>query len=188
MPRNKSFLTTCNGFVGNDGVLQAIDDLSGIDVVPSEVTGTDSLIYTCIDNHASTNDDKPITGVNYTDKWTQAGSTGGVWVISTAYKDGIADGFPYPQLFVFINHIIICGETGIFEWDGSTLTRKITVAAGGTWDAVDFVDYIYMSNGKVAVIRNANTGIYSTTTDLPIFSGAANYNGQVFITAPGVEV
>jgi hypothetical protein len=186
--RNRSFLTTCNGFVGNDGILSAIDDLSAIDVTPSEVTGTDSNIYTCIDNHSSTNDDKPITGANYALKWTQAGSIGGVWEVSTAYKDGITDGFPYPQMFLFTNRTIICGETGIFEWDGSTLDRKLTVAAGGTWDAVDFVDYVYMSNSKVAVIRNAKTGIYSTTTDLPIFSGVVNYNGRVLITAPGVEV
>ena len=188
LARNKSFLTTCNGFVGNDGVLSAIDDLSEIDVIPSEVIGTDALNYTCIDNHGSTNDDKPVTGANYALKWTQSGSSGGVWTVSTAYKDGIADGFPYPQMFLFTNWTIICGETGIFEWDGSTLDRKLTVAAGGTWDAVDFVDYVYMSNSKVAVIRNAKTGVYSETTDLPTFSGIANYNGRVLITNPGITI
>lgn len=188
MPRNTTFLTTCDGMVGRDGVLQSIDELTAIDVIPSEVIGTDALNYRCILNHSGTNDDKPITGANYATYWKQTGSSGVVWVIGTGYKDGIADGFPYPQIFVFINFILICGETGVFEWDGSTLTRKITVTAGGTWDAADFYDFIYLSNGKVAVARNAQTGVYGLSDTLPIASGICNYNGRVIVGAPGMAV
>jgi hypothetical protein len=51
----------------------------------SEVTGTDSNIYTCIKGHTSSSDNKPVTGANYSTYWAQRGSTGGTWVTSTAY-------------------------------------------------------------------------------------------------------
>lgn len=52
----------------------------------SEVTGTDSNIYTCTRSHTSGATSKPITGANYTTYWRQDGSTGGTWVTSTAYS------------------------------------------------------------------------------------------------------
>lgn len=51
----------------------------------SEVTGTDSLIYTCIRSHTSAASTKPVTGANWSTYWKQTGSTGGTWVTSTAY-------------------------------------------------------------------------------------------------------
>ncbi|MCK4330881.1 hypothetical protein KAX02_13710 [candidate division WOR-3 bacterium] len=98
----------------------------------------------------------------------------------------ITDGFPYPQIFVFTNVIIICGETKIYEWIGGSLVLKLTVAAGSTWTAVDFFDYVYMSNEKVAVIRRSEDKIYTETTDLPTCMSACNFNGQVIIGAPNV--
>jgi len=56
---------------------------------PSEVTGTDALIYTCIRDHTSTAADRPITGSNWRFYWTQAGGTGGGWVVTTAYDSHI---------------------------------------------------------------------------------------------------
>jgi len=52
----------------------------------SEVTGTDALIYTCIRSHTSAATDRPITGANYKSYWKQTGTTGGGWVIATAYS------------------------------------------------------------------------------------------------------
>lgn len=51
----------------------------------SEVTGSDSNIYTCVRNHTSSSDNKPITGPNWTTYWKLAGSTGGTWVTATSY-------------------------------------------------------------------------------------------------------
>jgi hypothetical protein len=51
----------------------------------SEVTGTDSNIYTCTKSHTSSADNKPVTGDDWTSYWTKKGSTGGVWATSTAY-------------------------------------------------------------------------------------------------------
>jgi len=61
------------------------------------------------------------------------------------------------------------------------------VTAGIAWSAVDFYDYIYMSNGKVAVRRRATDGLWEIAADLPIASGIVNFNGQVMIGAPNVE-
>ena len=99
----------------------------------------------------------------------------------------ITDGFPYPQIFVFTNMIIICGQTKIYEWVSGALVEKLTVTAGSTWSAVDFYDYVYLSNSKVAVIRNAADKTYSITTDLPICMAVCNFKGQVIIGAPDVE-
>lgn len=100
----------------------------------------------------------------------------------------IADSFPYPQLFVFTNMIVVCSATEIFEWVAGSLVLKLTVAAGSTWSAVDFFDYVYLSNGKVAVIRDSISRIYSITTTLPTASSICNFQGQVIIGAPDTKI
>lgn len=100
----------------------------------------------------------------------------------------ITDGFPFPQIFVFTNMIIVCGVKKIYEWVSGSLVLKYTAsAAGGTWDAVDFYDYIYMSNGKIAVIRDAGSKVYSLSATQPHATAMCNYNGQVLIGAPDVD-
>ena len=46
------------------------------------------------------------------------------------------------------------------------------------------MDYIYMSNGTVAVTRDAGTKVYAATTALPTAMAALNFNGQVLLGAP----
>ncbi len=99
----------------------------------------------------------------------------------------IADGFPFPQIFVLSNRILVCGQTQVYELTPGappTLALKVTVAAGNTWRLVDFVDYIFMSNGNAAVTRSASTGVYTDITGLgtlPTFTAICNYNEQVFL-------
>jgi len=101
----------------------------------------------------------------------------------------ITDAFPFPQVFVFVNHIIVCGSVKIYEWVGEELVSKITAsAAGSTWTALDFYNYIYLSNGAVSIVRNAETGAYSETTSIPTANSALNFNGQVMLGAPDVTV
>ena len=100
--------------------------------------------------------------------------------------DTITDAFPYPQLFVFTNFIIVCSQTKIYEWVSGTLVLKLTVAAGSTWSCVDLYDHAYMSNGKVAVVRSAADKTYSETTELPIAMTICNFNGQIMIGGPDV--
>ena len=96
----------------------------------------------------------------------------------------IADGFPYPQIFMFPSRILICGETKIYELVAGALVLRHTVAAGTTWSAIAFHDYIYMSNGVVAVLRAAEDGSWSTTTDQPTASAICDFNSQVIIGGP----
>ena len=93
----------------------------------------------------------------------------------------ISDTFPYPQLFVFTNLIIVCSSTTIYEWTGGTLVSKLTVTAGSTWCAVDFFDYIYMSNGVVAVIRRPTDKVFAVEATLPIAQAMVNVKGQVMV-------
>lgn len=100
----------------------------------------------------------------------------------------ITDCFPFPQIFVFTNVTIVCGRDKIYEWDGSSLTLKYTATtANGLWSAVDFYDYVYLSNGEEAVVRNPGSKTYSLTTDLPTASSICNYNGQVLVGAPDMS-
>jgi hypothetical protein len=131
-PRNRGILVECEGAVGRDGVLQALDEMARM------ATGT-------------------LT-------------------------------FPYPQLFVFTNMTIVCTATTIYEWVDGALVSQLVVGAGDPWRAVDFYDFIYMSNGVSAVVRDAGDKTYAVTTDLPIASAICNFNGQIIIGAPDVTV
>lgn len=73
----------------------------------------------------------------------------------------VSSAFPFPQIFVFTNVIIVCFQTAIYEWNGSALVSKLAeVKAGGPWSAADFFDYVYLSNGRKAVVRDASSKTY----------------------------
>ena len=99
----------------------------------------------------------------------------------------ITDSFPFPQIFVFTNVIIVCGLGKIYEWDGSTLTLKYTATTkSGPWTAVDFYDCIYISNGVEAVVRDAGSKVYAIDATLPAAYALCNFNGQVLAGTPDV--
>lgn len=102
----------------------------------------------------------------------------------------ITDGFPFPQIFVFTSMIIVCGLKTIYEVDSNgSLSLKYTATTPcGTWDAVDFYDYVYLSNGIEAVIRDAGTKAYALSSTQPHFTSVCNFNGQVVIGAPDAVV
>lgn len=94
----------------------------------------------------------------------------------------ITDAFPYPQIFVFTNMILICDIQNIYSWDGANLNLELgPVAAGGLWQAIDLYEFVYMTNGVVVVIRDPTTGVFSITTDYPASYAACNFNGQVIL-------
>lgn len=99
----------------------------------------------------------------------------------------ITDSFPFPQVFIFTNLIIVCSSTKIYEWVGSSLEEKLTVAAGSMWSAIDLHDFIYMSNGAVAVLRNPESNVYSITANQPKAMAICNFNGQILIGSPDIE-
>ena len=100
----------------------------------------------------------------------------------------ITDAFPYPQIFVFTNMIIVCSQTVIYEWVAGALVSKLTVTAGSTWSAVSFYEYVYLSNGVVAVVRDAISKTYSIVTSLPTASAICDFNGQCIIGAPDTKI
>ena len=99
----------------------------------------------------------------------------------------ISDGFPYPQIFVFPKAIIVCSRNTIYEWISETLVAKLTVSPGDPWKAISISRYVYFSNRVVSVVRDPISNKYALS-DLPVASCICNYNGQVFIGAPGVVI
>jgi len=96
----------------------------------------------------------------------------------------ITDGFPYPQIFISPNIVIVCGADQIWEKSGYGLESKISgLSIGSTWSAVIYHDYAYLSNGRVSVERNPETKNY-TLSELPTAMAICNFNGQVVIGAP----
>jgi hypothetical protein len=94
----------------------------------------------------------------------------------------ILDTFPFPQIFVLTSMIIVCGKTEIFEYDGSTLTSKISaLATGQLWSVVDFYEFVYMSNGVVSVLRDPMSGVYALTIVQPVAGAICDFNGQIII-------
>lgn len=65
--------------------LWTIEEDHKVITASSEVTGTDSNIYTCILSHTAALTNKPITGADWNKYWVLYGSTGGTWTLSTAY-------------------------------------------------------------------------------------------------------
>lgn len=99
----------------------------------------------------------------------------------------ITDAFPFPQIFPFIAATIVCSRQKIYEWNGTALVLKFTADAadlGGLWTAVDFYDFVYLSNGKIAVVRDVGDKTYSKTTELPSSTALCNFNGQIIAGAP----
>lgn len=93
---------------------------------PSEVTGSDSNIYTCIKDHTSVagmGGDRPVTGENFANFWALLGSTGGTWVAGTAYKSvdetNMAGYMPLEysgnllRVEPLKEHVIVYGDGGI---------------------------------------------------------------------------
>jgi hypothetical protein len=94
----------------------------------------------------------------------------------------IADAFPYPQIFVFTNIIIVCSATVIYEYSGGSLTAKTgALTTGQLWSAVDFYEFVYMSNGVVSVLRDPMSGVYALTIVQPVAGAICDFNGQVVI-------
>jgi len=180
VPRNKGYFLTMSGATIKDGVLQQLQSPgTAIDVSAHQVTGTDSNIYTCNQNHIADSSNQPITGGSWSTYWTAGGTTGGTWVDGTGYSKGISDGHPYPQLFVLTTMILVCGLTDIHEWTAAGgLSWKLTVSAGQTWEVVDYFDFLYLTNGVVSVTRNPQTQVYSLSS-LPPMSCLCDFNGQV---------
>jgi hypothetical protein len=94
----------------------------------------------------------------------------------------ITDAFPYPQIFVLTNMIIVCGATDIYEYESGALVSKLAgVTTGQLWSVVDYFNFVYMSNGVVSVLRDPMSGVYALTSAQPVAGAMCDFNGQVVI-------
>jgi hypothetical protein len=102
----------------------------------------------------------------------------------------ITDGFPYPQLFICVNLIVICGKTAIYELEGTEVTQVLSgITSGIQWSLVDYYDLVFASNGQVVAKRDPSSRTWSIdSTGLPTAGAACDFNGQLVIGAPNVKL
>lgn len=94
--------------------------------------------------------------------------------------------FPYPQLFVLSDFIVLCNEDKIWEWGGSSwILKRKWLTPGTTWTCVDRKNYLIFSNMQVTVTRNPISGVYDIDTDLP-YGSYGDFNGQLCVGSPNV--
>lgn len=88
--------------------------------------------------------------------------------------------FPYPQVFALSRFIVVCTETGIYEWTaaGGLVSKLTPLTPGGLWTIADFYTFLVLTNGKVTVLRDSG-GVYTNETDAPYGSCVTSYGGQV---------
>ena len=105
----------------------------------------------------------------------------GITAITAMATSAITDGFPYPQLFLLSNLILVCGKTKLYEWVNSALVEKITVSAGNPWSVVEFYDQLLLTNGVVTVERRPGDKVYAVRADLPVGEALFNFGGQIIV-------
>jgi hypothetical protein len=94
----------------------------------------------------------------------------------------VKNDFPFPQVFMTDDLVIVCNRTSILEKVGNNLVSKISgLTGGGKWGFSSSGRFAYLSNGVVTVIRNPNNDVYSIDTNLPKTTSICNYNGQVIV-------
>lgn len=92
--------------------------------------------------------------------------------------------FPFPQFFKLSDVQLVCTPTAIYEYDGALHLKISGLTSCSTWEVLDFKVFLYLTNGAVAVIKDAFTGAYSVSSSLPYALTCCNYNGQAIIGSP----
>lgn len=92
------------------------------------------------------------------------------------------DDFPFPQLFVLEKLILLCNRTSILEYDGAEFVAKATgLTSGNKWNVASSWDFVYLTNGKVAVLRDPSLRTYSISATAPVGTSVLNFNGQIIV-------
>ncbi len=94
----------------------------------------------------------------------------------------ILSDFPFPQLFILDKHILVCNRQSILELQDNVFILVISgLAANNKWNVLSSHDFIYLTNGAVAVIRSPESNTYSISSTAPISSAVCNFNGQCIV-------
>lgn len=122
--------------------------------------------------------------------------------------------FPYPQLFVLQEVIIVASASVICEYTptmgagpyslipgvggmapgdaiggGGTFNEMLTgLPVGSTWEVLDYGPFVALTNGVVTVTRDPIAGSYSVSQVMPASYACGDYNGQAVIGSPTGEI
>jgi len=97
----------------------------------------------------------------------------------------ITDGFPYPQLFIFPNITLVCGQSDIYSYLSGVLALELgSLTPGNIWSAISVDDFVYMTNKVVGVVRDPGDLVFRQTGAYPIADALCNFNMQVFVGSP----
>ena len=102
-----------------------------------------------------------------------------------------AQTFPFPQVFQMRNWTILCTPTKIYTYNGSSFTLVYTAELeGSTWTYADFYNYILMTNGRVLIWLDPESGTWSKYIDcyIPTCLCLCDVNGQVFVGGPDCSI
>lgn len=94
--------------------------------------------------------------------------------------------FPFPQLFILERHVLVANRTSIYEWNGTTGALFLAIGSlttGGKWTLASSHNFIYMSNGVVSVVRNAESQVWALNTTAPKGT-VCMFNGQILVGNP----
>lgn len=98
------------------------------------------------------------------------------------HADIVWDDFPFPQLFVLEKLILLCNRQSILEYDGAAFVEKVSgITSGSKWNVASAWDFVYLSNGKVAIVRNPTNRAYGYSSNAPVNTAALNFNGQIIV-------
>ena len=203
LPRNSGYLIQCQGAIGREGSLQILDPLTRMGmsftkVLTGSINTTASITVVGVGTRFTTElvrgDTISVSGER---RVVASIADNTHLTVKVAFSDlandtapfkvmEIIDPFPYPQAFLFTNRIIVCGRTGIYEWVNNALVSRLFTSPGSPWTAVEYFDYLYLTNGIVAVIRRATDGIFTTTSLLPRAESLLDVHGQIMAGAPGM--
>lgn len=107
--------------------------------------------------------------------------------------DAVSATFPYPQVFVLKQVVLVCISTAIYTYSvsGDTLTLAIdSLTPGVTWSCADFGNFIILVNGKEVVTRDGADLTWSKANSLniPTCTSIVNVNGQAILCGPDTIV
>jgi hypothetical protein len=150
--RNNPMLILSEGMFPYEGVLQSVRDF------------TDNQIDFHIGDYLVTDSGNYITRDD------------GIKIVTDTVQ------FPYPQIWVLTDVIVVAMQSTIMELEGSTLVSKIDgITAGDTYTLLDYYTFIYMSNGVEAITKNPLSSDYTVNSTVPIARASCDFNGQAIL-------
>lgn len=91
------------------------------------------------------------------------------------------------QIFSAYKDIFVLTSTVLYKYSNSTLTSLISgLTLGGMWSMADFGNYLLFTNGEINLIRDPETGIFSTDFGriFPLAKCISAHRGRLVLGGP----